>query len=525
MASHTIIDFLNNEVAAQEPSNAGCISFHMPGHKGRSSFYSRSGYENFVNRIMQCDITEIPGADALYCPETIIKGTMDNYADLYGVNHTELLVNGSSAGVMASIMGTVPIGGKLILQRNSHYSAFSALRLGAIMPVYIRPAIDESTGLVSEILPSEVERACKSNPDAHAIFITSPNYYGMMSDIAAIADIAHRYDMTLIVDQAHGAHLRFFDYYADSLRSAGAFVPFAKHSAESLGADIVINSTHKTLLSFTGSAIVNFCTDRVSSQSRGEFESSHAHQSYQLSVAIYLRMLQTTSPSYLLMGSLDANEKVMRQYGREIIAGWCEDLSWFYRNAAKVYGLSLVGVESRQRSEGADASIYAGFRERVGLDLTKINISMRELGLSGARLDRELRRRNIISEMVHGDYVMLMTGAGSIRSDYEQLLLALQDISRLYDLPHAKAASGISHASFTLDCADVPLEWESVPLYKADERILYDPLVIYPPGTPLACPGEILNVEAIAYIAQALSQGEKISGIDPEGNLRVAIQR
>lgn len=514
MSNRTIIDFLNEQ--AREGLGAGSgphISFHMPGHKGRSSIYNSTGYGDFVRNFMSCDITEIPGADALFCPETTIKSVMDNYADLYDVDHTELLVNGSSAGLMAAIMGTVPLGGKLILGRNSHFSAFSALRLGGIIPAYVRPEIDEKTGLVSEISPEELEYACEDNPEATAILVTSPNYYGVLSDIGRLASIAHEHNMLLIVDQAHGAHLKFFDYDAEKLKANGEYVPYPKHSAESLGADIVINSTHKTLLSFTSTAILNFCSDRF----------DHT------AVASMLRMLQTTSPSYLLMGSLDVNEHVMHEHGMDIVESWKEDIEWFYKRAVRIPGLTVIGGEHFVSAGGNEAQpIFAMYRHPAGLDYTKINISMLALGLDGSRLEAELRNRNIIVEMVHGDYVMLMTGAGNIRSDYEALLDALKDISDSYGFIDTRLMNNSygmqkSINDYVLDSTDVPLEGEYIPLYEADGRVLYDPVIVYPPGTPVACPGEILTIEAITYIARAIERGEKVSGVDEEGNVKVGV--
>ena len=153
MNNKTIIDFL------YEYAKAPPVSFHMPGHKGRRELYTKAGFGDFLQNIVSCDITEIPGADALFCPETTLRSVMDNYADLYGAVHTELLVNGSSAGVMAAVIGCVPVGGKLILGRNSHHSAFSALRLGGINPVYVRPETDPYSGLVSEISPAALRAA------------------------------------------------------------------------------------------------------------------------------------------------------------------------------------------------------------------------------------------------------------------------------------------------------------------------------------------------------------------------------
>lgn len=527
----TIIEFLNEQARASAKGE-GHISFHMPGHKGRAVLYEKTGYGDFLRSITACDITEIPGADALFAPETTLRAVMDNYADLYDVRHTELLVNGSSAGVMAAIIGSVPVGGKLILGRNSHHSAFSALRLGGINPVYVRPRIDPRTGLVSEIAATELKRACEDNPDADAVLITSPNYYGVMSDIAALAAIAHEYNMTLIVDQAHGAHLRFFDYDARNLQEQGCRIPFPRHSAEALGADIVVDSTHKTLLSFTGSGILNICTDKVDISS----------------VSDTLRMLQTTSPSYILMGSLDINERILRNHGPALIGRWRDDLMKFYRRLRKIPGVDVVGGDSidvilsgrtgKAENDPAtdnssvsvpEASLFPMYHRRAGLDLTKINISMASLGISGSTLDRELRHRGIIAEMIHGDYVMLMTGIGNVSGDYGKVLEALIDISGHYGIvDHSaggRAGDPRAAAEFELEAVGVPFEAESVPLYSADGRVLYDPVIVYPPGTPIACPGEILTSEVLAYISEAIARGEKVTGVDDEGLVRVETYR
>lgn len=470
----TIIDFL------VENKNKGNISFHMPGHKGRSDIYETAGYEEFFRDMISEDITEIPGADALFCPKSTIRAVMENYASLYGVRHTELLVNGASAGVMAAVLAGVSEGGKLILGRNSHHAAFSALRLGGINPVYLRPLMNEKYGLQTSISPEELIAACEENPDASAVLITSPNYYGMLSDIRRLSDIAHEFDKILIVDQAHGAHLRLMDYEAEYRQ-----YELRKTAAEGVGADIVINSTHKTLLSFTGTGILNICSDRVDIDNVSE----------------KLRMLQTTSPSYLLMGSLDINERIMRNHGMEIMRSWRSDLSYFYKYASKIEGVTLVDSEN--------------------FDPSKINISMVKLGISGEQLEKEIRYRGIIPEMVHGEYVMLMTGAGNKRSDYEELLDALESIADGYGIGFNHDRQPHSKIDFMLGVTSIPREKETVPLYASEGRVLYEPIITYPPGSPLACPGEIMSIDVITYISNAIQRGEKVSGVDEEGQIFV----
>ena len=499
MRQHTIADFLN------ENAKKDNVSFHMPGHKGRSVQFEKAGYGQLLKEAAAWDITEIPGADSLFSPRGALRNVMENYAELYGVRHTELLVNGSSAGIIAAILSSVPVGGKLILSRSSHHAAFSALRLGGINPVYVRPEADSKYNISAEISPYELEAACDANPDASAVLITSPNYCGMLSDIQLLADVAHDHGMLLIVDQAHGAHLRFFDYDAARSRDEGSYVPHPKHSAESLGADIVINSTHKTLFSFTGSGILNICGDSVDIEAVSEA----------------LRMLQTTSPSYLLMASLDINEKIMRNNWSYIVSSWKEDLTGFYKGASRINGLTVVTGSGIKGSGSQDEDVFALYRYREGPDPTKINLSMSELGLSGDRLEKELRYRGIISEMVHGEYVLLMTGAGNIRSDYERLLDALNDIASGYGIGTHVDRTPRSFDDIVLEYANVPVEGEYVPLYEAVGRVLYDPIVTYPPGTPIACPGEILTMEVISHISAILESGETITGVDDEGLIKV----
>lgn len=460
MKQRTVTDFLVSH-AEENP-----ISFHMPGHKGRREIYEEFGYGEFLRNIIGCDITEIPGADALTQPEDCLLQVMENYAELYGVRHTELLVNGSSTGLIASVLETVPRGGKLIMGRNSHKSVFSALRLGGIEPVYVNPATDPVHHLQGAIRAEDVEAALRNHPDAAGVLVTSPNYYGILSDIQGIAEVTHAAGKILIVDQAHGAHLKFFDDLNGTHRSA-----------ENQGADLVVNSTHKTLMSFTSTAILNVCTERVEVPSLSE----------------KVRMLQTTSPSYLLMGSLDVNEKILRQ-GQELFRKWQEDVDFFYREASNLEGVSLI--------------------QCADLDATKINLSMKACGLTGQALLQELQTRNLWMEMPHGDYVMMMTGLGNQRADYERMLEALLEIREKYGVISEETGVSEELVSFDLTQRDLPGKRKKVPLAEAAGEVLYDSLIPYPPGIPLACPGEVLTLEAIKYIQHLLDTGVLVIGID-----------
>lgn len=560
------------------------ISFHMPGHKGRSTLYGIYGFGDFVKTVMGNDITEIPGADALQQPRERIKDIMNGYAGLYGVKHTELLVNGSSTGLMAAILATVPRGDTLLMGRNSHKSVYGALRLGGINPSYIMPELDEETGLQLGLDPDRIEAALMADPMIKAVLVTSPNYYGVLSDIERIADIVHLHGRILIVDQAHGAHLKFFDYlrrdgahgapqpagssqglrgldsskYGRAAAGGNSGNPSSDperlilsagcRAAENCGADIVVDSTHKTLLSFTGSAILNICTERPDVPR----------------IAELIRMLQTTSPSYLLMGSLDINQQILRMDGYNLVKSWAADVEYFYREAARIRGLNLIRLPE--------------------LDNTKINLTMSALGLSGDQLAEELRKRNIWVELTHGGYAMMMTGIGNERGDYEDMLAALRELSVQYgggirrtelqdsdstgasggkiadstfkytkadskiaevalqiEKAGSKAADSASQAvnssskaadspsparnpalSAMLEQCGIPDRYETVPLYSAEGRVLYESLVPYPPGSPIACPGEVLSRDVILYVRDQLVAEHVVLGVDEEGRIKVA---
>src|SRR5665647_1872789 len=233
------------EHAAEKP-----VSFHMPGHKG-SGFYKRFGYVDFMNNFFDYDITEIEGADNLFQREGIIKAVSEKYARLYGVKQSFLLINGTSCGLISAILATVPKGKKIVMARNSHKSVFNALNLAGIEPIYAYPELIEDWKISGAITSFEIEEILRRNPDAEAVILPSPNYYGICSDIEEISEIVHKFGKILIVDQAHGAHLNFFNHY----KIEG--FPLA---AERAGADIVVNSTHKTLASLTQSAVLNVCS-------------------------------------------------------------------------------------------------------------------------------------------------------------------------------------------------------------------------------------------------------------------------
>ncbi len=451
------------------------VSFHMPGHKG-SDIYRRSGYGAFLENFIDCDITEIPGADNLFQTEGIIKDTAEKYRKLYDVKKSYLLINGTSGGLIASILASVPRGKKLVMARNCHKSVFNALTLGGIEPVYAYPSMIEEYGISGQVMASEIERCLSENPDAEAVILPSPNYYGICSDIKAIAEVVHSHGKVLIVDQAHGAHLKF--------------IGGKPYAAEECGADIVVNSTHKTLTSFTQSAVLNLNSDRIA----------------QYVLEDKLQAIQSTSPSYILMASLDMNADIIEEHGAELFGEWEENIEKFYKAAADIPGLKVMDIQGH-------------------LDRTKINLDMSSYGIDGNRLEEMLMDEGIFAELVTGKILMCMTGIGNTAEDYEKLLRVLKNIAEQNKMvsegSKKPAEGGAALWMKKRPLHEIPKVKEQMAIDDSEGMICASSIIPYPPGIPFICPGEEIGREEIEYIKLLRSRGEKVIGVDDE--MRVVV--
>lgn len=488
---HTIMktpiqDFLLKH-AAKNP-----ISFHMPGHKG-SAFYKRFGYSEFLENIMDCDVTEIPGADNLFQTEGIIKEAQDRYAKLYGAKKSYLLINGTSGGIIAAILASVPKGKRIIMARNSHKSIFNALTLADIQPVYAYPDIIEEYGISGAISPEQIEGLLSANPDVEAVILPSPNYYGICCETEKIAEITHRYGKVLIVDEAHGAHLTFFNKYG---------IKGMPKSAGNSEADIVITSIHKTLGSFTQSALLNLNSERVD----------------QYLLEDKLQCVESTSPSYILMAALDINASIIEEHGERIFNEWAENLDCFYENARNIRGLKLID-------------------DIEGLDRTKLNFSLGGLGIPGNKLEEiMIGKYGIFIELYTGDLVMCMTGIGNTREHIMRLVDALAEVAAEYGVKSGAGAGIKAEADAGADADagsaklivpkqaelfDIPIYKRRAPLSEAEGLICASSIIPYPPGIPLVCPGEKLNAETIEYIIRLRELGEKVIGVNGRSEILV----
>ena len=416
---------------------------HMPGHKRR--------LDCDINPYTY-DITEIDGFDNLHAAEGIIKEAEERAAALWGAKSSFFLVNGSTCGILAALSAALPKKGHLLMARNSHKAAYHAAYLRELQVTYLYPVFTEF-GIQGGILPEQVEAALEADESIEAVFLTSPTYDGIVSDIEKIAEIAHQHGIPLIVDEAHGAHLGFHPYFPKS--------------AITLGADVVIQSLHKTLPAPTQTAILHWKSSYIKKE-RLEW---------------FLNIYETSSPSYLFLASMDECVRLLT----EETEGFAKDPSKLVLRATKA---GLSGEE-----------LYQLLREKYHLQL----------------------------EMCQGDYALAMTSIFDREEGFNRLYAALEEIDKkeaaarrtitpqFLTEAYAKRTVRISIAE-AQDAKTVEMGLkESVG--KTAGAFVY----LYPPGIPMLVPGEGISKEAVAVIKTCRENAFRIHGVTEGGKIKVVI--
>lgn len=456
--SKLIIEELNSIVDKK------LISFHVPGHK-LGKIYDKLNYTNTLNKIYSMDTTEIPGTDNLHSPEGIIKESQERASEVFKSDKTYYLINGSTCGIQAAIMALCPPKSKIIANRDCHQSVINACILGDIDPVYINSEIDKNTNILKGINIYDAIKVIDSNLDAKAIILTYPTYYGMTYDLKRICDYAHSKDIVVIVDEAHGAHL-------------GLSEELPKTALEQ-GADIVIQSTHKTLPSFTQSSMIHIQGDRVN---EGRLVS-------------ILKIIESSSPSYILMASLEIAVDIYNKYGTKLM----DEL------------LSNINKLKNSFKENNNIEFYDTN------DKTKIFISTINMGLIGYELETILREEyNIQVELSNYYGSLLICTIGNDSNDFKSLETALNEISEKYRAN--KSIEKIEYPNNIPVKKLTPREAfyknkKSVKIYESIGKICGEYIIPYPPGISLTSPGEIITKEIIDYILFCKEKGMNVSGL------------
>lgn len=486
-------ELLINRLAAYARSDM--YPFHMPGHKRRTGpedSFMNSCVDSFTNPFA-VDITEIEGFDNLHHPEGILKDSMKWAADVYGADQTYYMINGSTGGILAAVCGSVPRGGRILVSRNCHKSVYHGICLNQLKTSYVYPQEIEGLGIQGGITAEDVDRMLNRYMDTQAVLIVCPTYDGIVSDIEAIARIVHRAGLPLIVDEAHGAHFRY-----------DAMFPV---SALDLGADVVIQSVHKTRPSLTQTALLHIKCNRPDGGCYADRER----------IDRYIHMVQSSSPSYVLMASIENSIYQMEQTDT---APYGKQLHKLRRRLGQMRHLRL-----------ADTGLIgqAGIRD---LDISKIVVSTRGTclypaedgltGFTGAQLDDILRREyHLEMEMCGADYVTAITTVMDSGEGLERLGDALTRIdSQLTDAGYKPdGRSGDQKSVYSMRCDTAMSMGEameekmaSVGLEDSAGCISGEFVYIYPPGIPIVAPGEWISRPILEVILEYRDKGLPVQG-------------
>ncbi len=523
--------------------------FHMPGHK-RHKLGDLAPEE--------IDITEVEGFDDLHHAEGILRGGQERLGRLAGADESFYLVNGSTAGILAAVCGCVKKGGRLLIARNCHKSVYHAAYLteARLEYLYPEPADWEIRGSIS---PAQVDEALRRNPDIQAVVITSPTYDGVVSDIGAIADIVHAHDIPLIVDEAHGAHFGFAD----------CFPP----KAVELGADLCVESLHKTLPAYTQSAALHM----KQTVPGYRFDAGRVRR--------YLGIFQSSSPSYVLMAGID---RCVRMIGEDrklycdpatrpesLFGQFEEQLRRFYERCGELRtvrvfpGVSAApeadtqpgaavpgaGAPPRPAAPGADTQPEAAAPGIYARDPSKILICAEEAGLHGQQLyDLLLDKYHLQMEMAAGSYVTALTTIMDTDEGFARLFEALTEIDRAAggaQKASGKAgpsaaggaqeasgeAAGPSAAGGAPDdsvlygpkkkCLEIAqamdAESASLPLSEAAGKTAAEFICLYPPGIPILVPGEVVTGEIVRQLERCAGCSMRIRGLQGADGLEISV--
>ena len=456
----------------EDYSREGTAPFHMPGHKRNTKL------AYYLERLgADLDLTEIPGFDDLHAPEGILANAMAQTADLYGSDAAFFLVNGSTGGILAGIRAATSYGDRVLVARNCHKAVYHALELCGLEPVFLQPPIIPDFGCAASLSPEAVKATLDTIPEIRLVILTSPTYEGILSDVHAICQAAHAHHIPVLVDEAHGAHLGLVD----------CFPP----GAISQGADLVIQSVHKTLPSLTQTAVLHVKSNLLS----------------QKEVARQLGIFQTSSPSYLLMASLDGCVHLLQQHKKELFADWKQRLLDFEEKIKPLKHIQILGYGRHKQVQ---------ISEVYGCDPSKLVIGCRNTTLGGIELMEQLQKcYHIQLEMALEHYAVAMTGIGDHAKEMDDLAFALLELENLYGknsmqkeplcLPPMPQAR-ISPAK-AADC-----RWKLVSPPKAIGAVCGEFIWAYPPGIPLMIPGEILSREWIEHLLSLHQNGIHLIG-------------
>lgn len=451
------------------------ISFHTPGHKNGRAIDKR--LRDFTGKnLYYFDVTVFPEVDSLHDPVSAIKRAQKLTAEAYGVKHSFFLVNGSSVGNEAMFLAACNPGDSVILSRNAHKSVLSGIILSGVWPIWIQPKVDQNLNIIFDSSPEQIEQALNQFPEAKAVFVTSPTYNGVTTDLMKIIEIVHRREKILLVDEAHGPHLKFH--------------PDLPISAVEAGADLCVQSTHKILSALSQGSVLHFNSELIDINR----------------VRKIVSMLQTTSPNYLILASIDLARRQVVLYGEKMLNSIIKSAEEARRKINQLKNFSCF-TRGEIRASGYD------------LDVTKLTINITRTGLSGYKIEEILNKEyNIQVDCADLFNLIAILGIGSTRSDLEKLIHALQKIDMEYNGEIPKVEETLQLPGLSTEMVMMPRDvfllqkTKRIPLRKATGYIAAQTLTPYPPGIPVLIPGERITPEIRDYLLELSKKEIRVSG-------------
>ncbi len=444
------------------------VSFHVPGHKYGEIFPDKG--KNYFQSILKLDATELSGLDDLHSPEGIILEAEQLLSDLYASKKSYFLVNGSTSGNLAMILATLAEDDVVLVQRNSHKSIMNGIRLANARPVYLNPDYDTDTMVASGISIETVRTAIQTFPNAKALILTYPNYYGMIYNLKDIIALAHEYHIPVLVDEAHGVHFVVGE-------------PFPASALE-LGADIVVQSAHKTLPAMTMGAFLHYNSEVVSLEK----------------LSYYLQVLQSSSPSYPIMASLDVARSYVGTFTQEDKRYLFDHILAFREAISTIEGLTVFPIKNHD----------------------PLKMIIRANGYSGFELQELFEAQGVYTELADPFNVLLVLPLikGDNKDGLDKAIARIETAMKQKKIPNKM--DGAWHLpEFRVDPVEELVvsfremanrELEFVPLSRAVGEICAESIIPYPPGIPLILPGQRVRREHIVNLEYYLTRGAKIQG-------------
>ena len=456
--------------ALERMKRARLVPFDVPGHKRGRGNPELAAF--LGSACLDVDVNSMKMLDNLCHPVSVIRDAERLAAEAFRAAHAFFMVSGTTGSVQAMVLSAVGRGDKIIMPRNVHRSAINALILCGAIPIYVNPGIDDVLGIALGMRVEDVAAAIARHPDAKAVFVNNPTYYGICSDLRTITELAHAHGMKVLVDEAHGTHL----YFSERL-------PVAAMDA---GADMAAISMHKSGGSLTQSSLL-LCSDSM--------PLGYVHQ--------IINITQTTSASYLLLASLDISRRNLALRGREVVD-------------------KIIDLVAYARDEiNAIGDYYAYGRELIDgaavfdFDTTKLSIFTRPTGLAGIEV-YDILRDDYDIQTEFGDIANLLAyvSVGDRPKDIERLVAALAEIRRNYRKDPSKTLK-MEYIDPVVVCGPQDAfyaEKESLPIARSCGRICSEFVMCYPPGIPILAPGEQITEEILTYIRYAKKKGCQITG-------------